>query len=332
MPSSSKTLEQRLEALEALEQQQKKRNAAQDQRDAAQDQRDAAQERLLGKVTAVLGAQDVQPAYQARVGGWLSILSYVILGVQYTPWSCLLVPFQGDGEDSRGHHSKKYAAVNIAVHVSGALNAAAVACVVYFVLGRTDLVAGLSAYVAWFVATAALTAGSQLAQLRAGADYSAARDAFDAKLFRAFGVAVDKLTDSNVSAPLYYLVALVPAIVVGFLVRWFTVPRYAADCSSHWTNSTAGVSNCIAADGVCCKVLVEPFDYFTFTGFLTGNVIAAYKVVQFGAMCLLAKAKADGDVEGGTHGGREFSLKSGRTRSTSGGDSLDLAQDSSSVV
>jgi hypothetical protein len=124
----------------------------------------------------------------------------------------------------------------------------------------------------------------------------------------------------------------VPAIVVGFLVRWFTVPRYAADCSSHWTNSTAGISNCIAADGVCCKVLVESFDYFTFTGFLTGNVIAAYKVAQFGAMCLLAKAKADGAVEGGTHGGRKFSLKSGRTRSTSGGDSLNLAQDSSSVV
>ena len=316
MSGSSKTLEQRLEALEALEQQHKKRDAAQEQRDAAQD-------RLLANgwlVTAVLGAHDVQPAYQARVGGWLSTLSFVMQLVQYTPWHCLLAPFLGDKEDSRGHRSKRNVAVGIAMDVGAALNAAAVACVVYFVLGRTDLVAGLSAYAAWFVAIAVLRTDNKLAQLRAGTDWEHADDAFDAKLFRAFGVSVDKVTDGDVSYPLYLLVALVPAIVAGFLVRRFTVPRYAADCSSHWTNSTAGVSTCIAADGVCCKMLdqrFESFDYFTFTAFLTGNVVAAYKVVQFGAMCLLAKAKADGAVEGGTHGGslrRQFSLQSGRTR------------------
>jgi hypothetical protein len=193
--------------------------------------------------------------------------------------------------------------------VGGVLNATAVATYVHFTLKRTDLLALTCGYVAWFAAVAALCVASELTMQRAGRDWEAADDAFDAKLFRAFGVAVNKLKGTDVADALYLFVGLVPAIIVMFIVRWFFVPRYSTECSARWTASTPGVGSCIVADGVCCKTLderFEKFDYFEFVAYLSGNVLAAYKTVQLGAMCLLAKAKADGSVEGG----KKISLQS----------------------
>ena len=329
MADGVKTIQQQLDALEAdkTAQQrqidaQQERQDKQDERHDAQQRRQDKQQRLIDAFKAVLGAQDAQPTWMAHVGGALIILSMVIFILQYNLWYCLWFFGGGDNSDAHGHRSKRCAACIDIMYVGGALNAAAVACYVHYTLERTDMLAWGSGYFALMAAVGAVGAAAQIAQLRAGKDWEAARNAFTAKMFRAFGVTVDKLADVDKhGTPLYLLVGLVPAIVTGFLVRWFIVPRYVTDCSARWTNSTAGISACIVADGVCCKVLdqrFESFEYFTFVGFLTGNVIAAYKGVQFGAMCLLAKAKADGAVEGGAQGGRKFSLASGRTRSTSG--------------
>jgi hypothetical protein len=276
-----------------------------------------AQQKQLDALMAERSAQGAQPAYMARIGGVLLAFALLILALQNNVWYALAA-LRGDMEDHKGHYSKRYAFVRVAMQAGGAMNAIAVACYVHFALGRTDLLPWGCGYIAFFAANAAVAAAKGRALLRAGTAWMAADDTFRAKLFRAFGVEVDKLTDDKVSIPLYLLVALVPAIVSGFVAHWFSVAKYETDCSAQWTAAMDGVSHCIAADSVCCKMLDKRFDYFTFTAFLTGNVIAAYKIVQYGALCLLAKAKADGAVEGGKQGGRKWSLAQRPVRGSSG--------------
>ena len=79
----------------------------------------------------------------------------------------------------------------------------------------------------------------------------------------------------------------------GLIVASSTVPYGQA---THWTATMEGVSSCMVADGVCCKMVDQRYNYFTFVAFLTGNVVAAYHAVQFGAMCLLAKARVNGTI------------------------------------
>ena len=93
-------------------------------------------------------------------------------------------------------------------------------------------------------------------------------------------------------------------MLAGFLAYWVTSPRYGAVCNAAWTlNATLypDVYGCVTSAGVkmCCKMADEQFSIFKFFAFLSGNVIAGYKVVQYGAMCMMAKLVRDGQVEGG---------------------------------
>jgi hypothetical protein len=274
------------------------RQLPEEEMSSALEKRVDAQQCELADLRAMVGADDdgQLSAFKVRVGGWLSKLSVVIILLQFNVWLSLMLTMGAQADDN-GHYRKKFATAKAAMHVGSMLNAAAVALVIHFALGRSGLLAANISYVVWFTTNAVLHMVNMPAKLRAGDNYKAIDAAFDGKLFRAFGVAVFKVTADDVAVPLYFLVSLVPAIVAGFLTQWFSVAKYESDCSPQWTKDMDDISSCTSNYGVCCKMVDVRYNYFTFIAYLSGNVLAAYAFVSHGAMCLLAKAKADGTVE-----------------------------------
>ena len=258
-----------------------------------------------------IGQQNEQPRWMATVGAWLMRIAYVFFFVQNCPW-WLVMCWAPRPTTSTGWYNPRAAVFTMMIWAGGALNALAIVMYVHFVKGQTELVAFSGAYAMWFVAVAVLNAGNLRARVKAGRAHVVADQAFDAQLFKAFGVIVGKVTDSEVALPLYYLVSLVPAMVFGFVVRWITFPRYEVVCSALWTNTTAGVSSCLTEQNglqKCCRPSDQRDDYFTFVGFLAGNLVAACTTVKYGALCLFAAARARDGVEGGASGFRRISTK-----------------------
>ena len=248
----------------------------------------------------VLLTQADYPAWQSTLGRWISRLSDLIFYIQYAPWAWLMIHCLSIApEAADGTYNPRKAYANMAMILSGALNAGGVLAFVLLVRGRADLLPLGVGYVAWFSAITLLHAAKERARLAAGGDWENAANIYSAKLFRSFGVKVKQVTGTGVAFPLFQLVGFLPALVVGFLVNWATVERFETVCSSAYRVGDADVQMCNATTGGCCKMLDMRLDYFTFIAFLTGNVIAGYQVVKFGATCLLAFGESKGEISGG---------------------------------
>ena len=249
----------------------------------------------------VLITQNEQPAWQATLGKYISRLSDLIFYVQYAPWAWLMIHCLSiEQERADGTYSPRKAAANIAMIFSGAVNAFGVFLYVHFVAKHDDLLAFGTGYVAWFSAILLLHTAKERARLRAGNRWEASANRFSATLFRSFGVKVKQVTGSATAFPLFQLVGFLPALVVGFLTNWVNEARYETLCAEGWTlASSPEVQTYNEFTGIGCKMKDMRYDYFTFVAFLTGNVIAGYQVVKFGATCLLAHGEASGEVDGG---------------------------------
>ena len=85
---------------------------------------------------------------------------------------------------------------------------------------RRDLRAWGAAIIASQIAWMLLVLANHYTQFQAGDGWEQAGHRFRAKAFIAFGVQVDQVPDQKTSLPLFFLVTLLPATVVGFLVFW----------------------------------------------------------------------------------------------------------------
>ena len=237
--------------------------------------------------------EDKPNAFQARIGTGLTALSLVIFTVQSNVWcaaKCVM------------RHPRRDEGIAGQIATWGtAINAVAISVVARFVFG-VKLVATFCFYVVWFTSFAVLGHLLGRAEKRAkrnGEDGDAARAAFRASLFRVFGVEVRSLNKSYEGLALFLLASLVPAIVAGFLARWFSEEKYEISCSAEWTEDVDGKISCTTVDGefVCCRSHDDTFNYFKFMAFLSGNVLGAYQIVEKGAICILATARVGGTVE-----------------------------------
>ena len=232
-----------------------------------------------------------KPVAMAHIGQFLIMLNIAVFHLQSNVWNLLYKQYDNRAAkaDANAPYPRTRALAISMLFVGMMCNAVAVMCVVHFVAGRTDLFSLGVSYIAWFSFVALEQITKEVLSLRAGAGkWKHARSRFRAVLFSFFGITdVWRLEQGDIANALYFLVGLIPAIVAGFLVRWMAHPRYGPECNARWTNATDGVAFC-APYGVCCKIEDERTQYFTFTAYLSGNVIAAFAVVKFGAMCLLA--------------------------------------------
>eukprot|EP00937_MAST-01D_sp_MAST-1D-sp2_P001382 g1382.t1 len=146
-----------------------------------------------------------------------------------------------------------------------------------------------------------LTSSAIRVALRAGTGWERARDSFRARLFRAFGVAVDEVKAPKTAVPLYVLVSMLPAVLTGFCAGWFAQPQLVSRCGTGagWMRGEQGVAFCSSAS-VCCRVVDQRSEFFIFVAYLAGNALAAYYGIKYSAMCLLARAQLKGHVTGGT--------------------------------
>lgn len=259
---------------------------------------------------AALNAQRKQPRWWARIGTLLTWLTNLIIVCQNFPWYTIGACGLGEAEGRDGKYSLTHSLLYSVVMVGGAVNAVAVASVLMTKGGRLDLLPWLCGYVVWFCSAALLFMAGEMRKVFAKPHlWREADAAYKARLFEAFNVRVARLTNKSVEFTLFYVVSLVPTVIVMFLVRWFSRTRYITQCSEDFTADMDGVSTCIVADGVCCKKVDGRTDFFTFIAYLSGNVLAAHRLVTWGAMCLLAKARREHAVEGDLGGA--FALKAG---------------------
>jgi len=257
----------------------------------------------------VLSATSYRSKGMARAGNVMTNVSYLLLFVQFCPWWLIMVCCAPKDGLPDGRYNPRAALATVVVDGGSAINALAVALYVHFGLGKTELLPIMVGYVVWFTGFTLLACVSVWDKYHAGTDWPAAQNAHNARLFRTFGIVVRTVTNDDVTFPLYFLVSLMPAFTAAFLVYWQSIPRFTMDCREEYAASSPGVlvgscftmvNNTMLENGnLCCKVIDERFDYFYFTGFLAGNIIAGYQAVKLGANCLLAHAEVKGFVTGG---------------------------------
>ena len=253
-----------------------------------------------------LSATSYRSKGMARAGAIMTTMSYAILLFQFCPWWLIMVCCAPKDALPNGRYNPRAALATVVVDGGSALNALAIALFVHYGMGRTELLPIMVGYVVWFSGFTALACISVWDKLYAGEDWPAAQNAHNARLFRTFGIVVRTVTNDDVTFPLYFLVSIMPAFTAAFLVYWRSIPRFTVNCNESWTENMPGIlkGSCDSElaqmnGGGCCMIVDERFDYFYFTGFLAGNIVAGYQAVKLGANCLLAHAETKGFVSGG---------------------------------
>ena len=103
----------------------------------------------------------------------------------------------------------------------------------------------------------------------------------DAKLLKYLGVREALKVRREVSAPIWLLFSLIPALVSGFIVDYFTTHNYVLLCNEEWTEGS------ICSDNACCKVIdTNKFDFYQFFAFLTANIVGGYTLLKYSARLL----------------------------------------------
>ena len=218
--------------------------------------------------------------WKSSTGTVLTYLSQVVLGVQYFPWYIVagVVHTERDTLDDGSYNNFATYVYSLMV-LGGAANAV---LLMWYLLEVQMVETALPlcvGHVTWFLAVAILYIRGEVVRNNAPiGEWKRADAAFRGTLFRFFNVRVGSITKHDVSFTLFFIVGLVPAVLVGFLVRWFYRPRYVTRCLRSFEPGEEGITVCMASDGICCKMVDGRFELFTFLAYFTGNVLGAYKV------------------------------------------------------
>ena len=81
------------------------------------------------------------------------------------------------------------------------------------------------------------------------------------------------------------LISILPAIIVLFLTYWFADPEHRYSCYKVASISVPGQYNnsYCPEPHVCCKAVQAVFSPVQFSAFFAGNVLSAYKAIQYAA-------------------------------------------------
>ena len=172
----------------------------------------------------------------------------------------------------------------------GAVNAVWISYVIY--LSHSSdmrLLPMLSAYVTWWTSVWVIELALELYQHRkrdANGRPAAkqAENEFWGAILLVFGVDASEY-DSENKLWLIDLVGVLPSVVVGFMFYWFFSPSTYVVCSR--TSIQSSASDAVCTGDFCCYNRLGGTGFFPFVAYLTGNVLAAYGVVQTVAKVIL---------------------------------------------
>ena len=267
------------------------------------------QQELLAGLLEEKHSKIKRPAWMGRVGALLSVAMTAFTYLHINVWCLAFMVLHPSGiraitdrnnPDVIASETDNSPGVYWAyiVAVSGpALVSVAVAVAVHVFVGHDNVwLPTTVAYAAWSVSFCVLNCiGLAYAslQIQKGKDANKADRHFYGSLFRAFGIQVDEMERSgNLDVAICAFVCFLPAIVAAFLVRWCTQPQFTIKCSVDWAATTSGVAFCYEdVSNGCCKVEDLRYNYFKFVAYLSGNVLAAYGLVKYAAICALANAQ-----------------------------------------
>jgi hypothetical protein len=106
---------------------------------------------------------------------------------------------------------------------------------------------------------------------------------FWGRYLRAFGVEAPVYASPN-KFWLVVLLTLIPSVVVLFLTTWISEPTFEYQCAeeSVAVPGPFGEKYCPTAN-ICCSVLATQFAPTKFFAYLAGNLLTAYKMIQYAA-------------------------------------------------
>ena len=105
---------------------------------------------------------------------------------------------------------------------------------------------------------------------------------FWGRYLAAFGIQVSSYASPN-KFWLVVLLTVIPAVVTMFLVFWFADPTFEYQCSEISGTAQVPTDAYCPKPNICCSVVSTVFSPIKFVTYLAGNLLSAYKIIQYAA-------------------------------------------------